>query len=91
MLFTKTAHVIAWLLVVLGLLQVAMGLGIAYWGDPDMLHRYSSAQTTGEVIDNGLRRFFVGIVLGVLTEIGTGVAAKTIDARTSPRPVPTRE
>lgn len=73
MLFSHGARVIAILGVILGALRVLMGLSIAFgWGglSPDDLSRYTTAATTGEVIDKGIYTILAAVALGTLAEIG---------------------
>ncbi|UDL88115.1 hypothetical protein LGH82_23565 [Mesorhizobium sp. PAMC28654] len=72
MFFTKLALVIAWLLVILGGLQVALAFSI----DPTMAPRYFGSRTLGQAIDRGVLCFLIGIAGGVVAEISKSVAAK---------------
>ena len=73
MVFTKTGRVIAWIAVVAGLTLTAAGLGLALEGDDTT--PYFGRRSTGSVIDQGLRVFIFGIVLGIFTEISTSLSA----------------
>jgi hypothetical protein len=71
--FSHGARIIAILGVVIGALRVLMGLAIANgWGglSADDLSRYTTAATTGEVIDKGIYVVIAAVALGTLAEIG---------------------
>jgi hypothetical protein len=71
--FSHGARVIAILGLVLGASRILMGLTIAFgWGglSPDDLSRYTTAATTGEVIDQGIYTILAAVALGTLAEIG---------------------
>ena len=74
MFFTKAGRVIAWLALILGIAQIAMGLIVAQSGDPSLASRYLGSGTPGHAIDQGLYVLIVGIVVGVLTEISGSLA-----------------
>ncbi len=73
MFFSHVARVIAVLALVLGILQVLIGLSIAneWMGLSAVdLGRYTGAATTGEVIDRGIYAILGAVALGTLAEIG---------------------
>jgi hypothetical protein len=71
--FSHVARVIAVLALVFGALQVLMGLSIANeWLGLSAadLGRYTTAATTGEVINRGTYLILGAVALGTLAEIG---------------------
>lgn len=72
MFFTKLGLAIAWLLVIVGGLQVMIALSI----DPALAPRYFGSKTLGQAIDRGALYFLVGIAAGMVSEISRSVAAK---------------
>ncbi|TGQ19362.1 MULTISPECIES: hypothetical protein [unclassified Mesorhizobium] len=72
MFFTKSALVIAWLLVILGGLQVV----VAYNIDPDLAPRYFAGKTPGQAIDRGALYCLIGIAAGMVAEISKSVASR---------------
>ena len=73
MFFSHGARVIAVLGLIFGALQVLMGFAIANgWGGigEDDLSRYTTAPTTGAVIDRGIYMILAAFALGTLAEIG---------------------
>lgn len=73
MLFSHSARIIAALGLIIGALQVLMGFAIASgWGgiDPANLGRYTTAPTTGALIDRGIDKILFALALGTLAEIG---------------------
>lgn len=79
MFFSRAAQIVAAILLVLSILQVAMGFLIAF-SAPDhmeaLLQRYGTAKTTGQMIDRGTYGVLIAIALGALSEIG--IALKTL-------------
>lgn len=76
MFFCRFALVVAVLVLILGLVQAAAGFWIASLGPDEMqayLRRYSTARTTGEMIDRSLFMILIAIGLGALSEIGLAV------------------
>ncbi len=74
--FAHGARVIAVLGLILGVLRLLMGLAIVNeWGglSRDDLGRYSTAATTGQVIDQGLYVILGAVALGTLAEIGLAI------------------
>lgn len=71
MFFCNALRVLAWLGLILGLFQAVMGFGVAFeWISPEALRRYTTATTTGIVIDRGLFTIGVAVAAGALAEIG---------------------
>jgi len=71
--FSHVARVIAILALVLGILQVLMGFIIANeWMGMHVadLGRYTTAATTGELINRGTYLILGAVALGTLAEIG---------------------
>lgn len=76
MFFTQLARIVAILLFVAAVSRVLLGLAIAwgYLGPYDeALARYTTASTTGKLIDSGLYRILIAIALGTLAEISFSV------------------
>ncbi len=74
MIFIRIGTFIAWALLTLGSLRVAMGLIVATTFDtPESMHaaslRYLATSNSGEAIDKGLWTLMAGVVLGLLTEL----------------------
>lgn len=76
MFFTKLARFIAWAMVILGSFRAATAFAIAMSGTPELARRYLGSSSTGEAIDAGLTSVFLGVCLGVATEISKALAAK---------------
>jgi hypothetical protein len=73
MFFSHVARIIAVLALVLGILQVLMGFSIANeWMGLSVadLGRYTTAATTGEVINRGTYLILGAVALGTLAEVG---------------------
>ena len=73
MFFSHVARIVAILALVLGILEVLMGLTIAneWMGIRAAdLGRYTTAATTGQVIDQGIYVILGAVALGTLAEIG---------------------
>lgn len=75
MFFSKFARVVAALVLVVGASQVLMGFSIASgWMGADVdFGRYTTAATTGELIDRGVYRILIALALGTLAEIGLAI------------------
>ena len=74
MIFTHLCRAVAVLAAVLGIVQVVFGFILA--GEqlsPEALARYTTASTTGQVIDKGLLAILAAVVLGTLAEISFSV------------------
>ena len=75
-MFSQIARVVAIIGLVGGVLQVGFGLAVAtgFIGPYEAaLARYTNASSSGEVIDQGTRIWFVALALGTLAEIGIAV------------------
>lgn len=71
MFFSHVARVIAILALVFGTFQVLMGLSIANeWMGTMYLNEYTTAATTGELINRGTYKILGAVALGALAEIG---------------------
>jgi hypothetical protein len=73
MFFSHVARVIAVLVLVLGAFQVLLGFSIANeWMGMSAadLGRYTTAATTGKVIDRGIYGILGAVALGTFAEIG---------------------
>jgi len=70
MLFTRLGTIAAFLVLVFGCLQLAIGLGVAseFIVEPTP-GRYLGSRTSGQMIDRGVHVILFSIVLGILTEI----------------------
>jgi len=66
--------IVAWLAIVLGVLRTAMGFIVATIDDPTSraaaASHYLGSVTSGEAIDQGIKVFLFGLVLGILVKIG---------------------
>jgi hypothetical protein len=72
MFFTHLGRVVAILVLVLGISQIALGMLIAFEviGPYERaLARYSSKSSSGQVINTGTYMVLVAVALGILTEI----------------------
>ena len=72
MFFTRMTWVAAFAVLVFGVLQILIGVGIAHGilgPIEEALRRYSTAPTTGTVIDQGIYKILFAIALGTLAEI----------------------
>ena len=76
MFFTRVGRFMAGAMVILGGLRAAMAIVIATSGTPELARRYLGSGSTGEVIDASLTIVFLGVCLGVATEISKALAAK---------------
>lgn len=77
MFFIKAGSIIAWLLVVAGLMRVVMGFIIASSDNyVAATKRYLGSGTTGEAIDKGFMWLVVGVVIGLLVQIAKNREAK---------------
>lgn len=75
MFFSKFARVVAVLALALGASQVLMGLSIAFgWMGSDVdLGRYTTALTTGALINEGMYKILFAVALGTLAEIALAI------------------
>lgn len=73
-------NIAAWLAMVFGVLRAAVGLFVASIDDPASraaaASRYLGSATSGEAIDQGIKVFLFGLVLGVLVKIGRSMSAR---------------
>lgn len=73
-------NIVAWLSMALGVLRVAMGFFVASVDDPasraGAASRYLGSATSGEAIDQGVKLFLFGLVLGILVKIGRSMSAR---------------
>lgn len=76
MFFTKVGQVIAWGMVILGGLRAGVVFAVASSGTPELARHYLGSSSTGEAIDAGLAAVFLGISLGIATEISTSLRTK---------------
>ena len=69
----KLGSIIAWLLIVCGVVRTAMGFFVAFSfsadGNAAAATRYLAASNSGEAINEGMVVFVVGIVIGLLVRI----------------------
>jgi hypothetical protein len=75
-MFSQASRVVAILAVVGGVAQCALGLAIAtgFIGPYEpALARYTTASSSGEVINHATYAILFGLVLGTLAEIGIAV------------------
>ena len=70
--YIKASRVLAPLIIVFGVTSLLMGLGVATGVivEPEP-GRYLGSHTSGQVIDRGIYRIIVGIVIGAIGEIGS--------------------
>ena len=74
MIFTHLCRAFAVLAALLGILQLVIGFILAIGqASPELLARYTTASSSGEVIDKGLLAILAAIVLGTLAEISFSV------------------
>lgn len=73
-------NIVAWLALVLGALRMALGVFVASFDDPatraTAAARYLGSATSGEAIDQGIKVFLFGLVLGILVKIGRSMSAR---------------
>jgi len=76
-MFSHISRIVAVLALVLGVLQLALGLAIANeWIGPyqEALSRYAPhASSSGQIIDRAMYQLGFAVVLGTLAEIGLAV------------------
>jgi len=83
-MFSQTSRVVAILAVLGGVAQCALGLVIAtgFIGPYEaVLARYTSASSSGEVINHATYAILLGLALGTLAEIGIAVRKKAAASR----------
>ena len=77
MIFTHLCRAAAVLAALFGILRLVLGFMIASGHlSPEALARYTTASSSGEVIDQGLLVILAAIVLGTLAEISFSVRGK---------------
>ena len=78
MLYTTLGRVAAGIALVLGLMGIALGLGVATGVivEPEPGH-YLGTRTSGEWIDRGIYRVLFAIILGVATDISESLRDKS--------------
>ncbi|NEJ73759.1 hypothetical protein GR197_25000 [Rhizobium phaseoli] len=73
MIFSHTARILAYLVLIVGASQLALGLAIATEAllpHEQALARYApGAPNSGAVIDRGIQKLLIAVVLGTLSEI----------------------
>jgi hypothetical protein len=71
---------VAWLALIFGALRVGVGLFVASMDDPTSraaaASRYLGSSTSGEAIDQGIKVFLFGVVLGILVKIGRSLSKR---------------
>lgn len=80
MFFTRVTQIVAIIMFVAGVGNLLLGFGIAsgYIGPYDaVLKRYTTASSSGEVIDKGFHALLIAIALGTLVEISLAVRMRT--------------
>ena len=78
MFFIRLGTVVAWVALIIGLMQFGLGFYVASQGAADraaMAARYLGSGSTGAAINQGLFVFMIGLALGILATIG----AKVVD------------
>ena len=74
-MFTRMLQVVAWLLLLSGVVLVAFGFGYAVSDVPiDQIRRYFP-NGTGGAIDQGLWLLLIGLLCGTLAEISAALRA----------------
>ncbi len=75
MFFSQFARVVAVLALILGAGQVLMGFSLAdEWARGEIdLGRYTTAPTTGALIDEGMYRILFAVALGTFAEIALAI------------------
>lgn len=77
MLFTRAGGLVAWVVVIYGLLRIALGVAVIQSSDPTAAAaRYLGSGSGGAAIDKGIMAVIVGICIGVLVEISKSIADK---------------
>ena len=80
MFFTKTARVLAFIVLILAVMRIGMAVfvGTAMDSDPEAVRHYlGSSRTTGKIIDTATVWLFVAIALGTLAEISKALQLKS--------------
>lgn len=80
----KLGSVIAWILIVYGVVRTSLGFWVAFsFSDEENVaaaNGYLAASNSGEAINEGMMIFAVGSVIGILVRIG--ILIKTADKNT---------
>lgn len=78
MFFSRLGKFVAWALLILSLIPLGFGYGIAFFAEnpATIAKQYFNAPSTGIMIDKGFLWFGIAIALGTLSEIGQAVASK---------------
>lgn len=74
MFFIRIGKIIAWLLIIFGILKLATGFHVAFsFDDPDEMiaasKRYLGTNNSGEAINGGLKYLVYGMIMGLLVKI----------------------
>lgn len=73
-------NIVASLAMVLGVLRAAIGFFVASIDDPASraaaASRYLGSATSGEAIDDGIKIFLFGLVLGILVKIARSLSER---------------
>ncbi|HEV7293106.1 MAG TPA: hypothetical protein VGN79_12375 [Devosia sp.] len=81
MFFIRLGIVVAWLALILGIMQFGLGFYVASQGDADiraaMTARYLGRGGSVAAINQGLILFVVGVALGILATIGNKISGWT--------------
>ncbi|WP_333815807.1 hypothetical protein [Tabrizicola sp.] len=76
----KLGGIVAWLALIMGVLRAAIGSFVASIDDPASraaaASRYLGSATSGEAIDQGIKVFLFGLVLGILVKIARSLSEK---------------
>lgn len=75
----KLGAIVAWILVVYGVLRFSVGFYVAYFfvSDEDYVwatKRYIGTASSGEAMDQGVLVFVVGLVIGLIVKIAKKAA-----------------
>jgi hypothetical protein len=75
MIFSRLARIAAVVVLLMGVGEVAMGFVLVDgWSKGEVdLSRYTTAKTTGELIDRGIYKILIALALGTLAEIGLAI------------------
>ena len=76
--YLKATRVLAPIIFIFGVISLLMGFGVAYGiiVEPEP-GRYLGNKTSGQLIDQGIYRIIVGIVIGAIAEIGGSIIKKS--------------
>lgn len=76
MFFTRLGRFVAVLVILLGALQILLGMNLeSEWLTPyrDALSKYTPTSISADPIDSGIVKILLGIALGMLAEIRAGL------------------